>query len=227
MRGLAEGSSRRRQSTIGKVFPLPVLVAIRQSLHWKSEWTTENCISWGTIVDIVTAQQIMAEIADSPIFIWETFEVLKWQTILRNHSGYQTQDIFWRTTAKVVKLSVKRQHIFKTWRMTSVVHDIWEAITCQLVPNGSSTKIHLPIWGLLLFTELQWCVKAPLLIIAHDTSLQYPVFQSLYQGFPHIRTGHESSLPGPFRDNFVGGPIFFFSACGWPTYPTPGWTLKS
>ena len=29
--------------------------------------------------------------------------------------------------------------------------------------------------------------------IAHDTSRQYPVFQSLYQGFPHIRAGHESN----------------------------------
>ena len=58
--GSAEGSSRRRQRAIGKVFPLPVPAAIRQSLRWKSERTTQNCISWGTIVDRVLAQQIIA-----------------------------------------------------------------------------------------------------------------------------------------------------------------------
>ena len=59
---------------------------------------------------------------------------------------------------------------------------------------------------------LQWCAKAPLSIIACDTSWQYLVFQSLYRGFPHIRTGHESNS----NQGGVGinkrhlGLIFFF-----------------
>jgi hypothetical protein len=37
--------------------------------------------------------------------------------------------------------------------------------------------------------------EAPLSIIARATSRHYPVFQSLYRGFPHphIRAGHESN----------------------------------
>ena len=98
----------------------------------------------------------------------------------RRHTA--DQDVFWRAIAKVVKLLVERRRIFKAQRVTSVVHDIglyvrktWKVIKC-------STKIHLPFWGLLLFMELRWCPKAPLSIIARDTSRQYPLYRSKLSG---------------------------------------------
>ena len=59
-----------------------------------------------------------------------------------------------------------------------------------------AVKIYLPIWGAFTFYGRSVMAEAPLSIIARASGRQYPVFQSLYRGFPHphIRAGHESRL---------------------------------
>jgi hypothetical protein len=77
------------------------------------------------------------------------------------------------------------------------------ASCCQKIPSYLGTPA---------FYKFLVMPEAPLSIIARASGRQYPVFQSLYRGFPHphIRAGHESKrMQRHFSFSFIYIFLFF------------------
>ena len=74
-------------------------------------------------------------------------------------------------------------------------------IVCRALPKTIPSYL-----GSFTFCRRSVMSQAPLSIIARASGRHYPVFQSLYRGFPHphIRTGHESMVWSGAKGNDWG-----------------------